>query len=348
MGVERCREMEGEGSVEGIKELALAHDSSHGAGSKDASVSLTENTLSGSSPSSGLETWSDCLDLRLLLSEYGSNTWIISASQLHFNFEAWCLHAKRPSRICYPVKANPSPTILELLAQWGASAECSSLAEISLAGLAGFPRERIVYNSPAQDRHMAWKLLQEGGTVVADSREMLSWLDARAGQAKARQVGRVMVRVNPSVDIRYKKSEEYHSMTEHANKTGKFGIPSEEVVEAITGLSLLRVGGLHAHVGTAMDHVEPFIQLANHFAELAAMVQARCGQVVQVLDLGGGLGIPFTAGQTFPTVSELADAMRPQMLPQFEYWFEPGASLVGTAGGLLGSVTAIKTVRRRQ
>ena len=104
--------------------------------------------------------------------------------------------------------------------QWGVTAECSPLAEISLAGLAGFPRERLVHNSPAQDRHVARKLL---GTYVADSSEMLSWLYAQAGQAKARQVGRVMVRFSLSVDICNTTSEEYHSMTAHANKTGKFG-----------------------------------------------------------------------------------------------------------------------------
>ncbi|MFM7260774.1 MAG: diaminopimelate decarboxylase family protein, partial [bacterium] len=249
------------------------------------------------SPAAALESWSRTLPLRDLLAEHGSNVWIISESQLRANLAAWTRLAGTAARILYPVKANPSPAILEILASAGASAECASPAEILLARLAGFNDDRIAYNSPAADLATAWKLLASGGTVVADSRVFLAALDERAAAAdrigETLPRGRLLVRVNPSIDIRYRKAESWSDLTSHAKKSGKFGIPSEEIVDAVSRLVHLKVDGLHAHVGTQMDHVEPFVLLAAHLAQLARAIAARTGVLPTILDLGGGLGIPF-------------------------------------------------------
>jgi diaminopimelate decarboxylase len=299
-----------------------------------------------------LESWSRELDARALLKTHGSNVWIVSESQLRANLAAWTRIAGSAARILYPVKANPSPAILEILASAGAGAECASPAEILLARLAGFPDARIAYNSPAPDLGTAWRLLSSGGTVIADSREFLEALEQRAASADAAgdpvPHGRLLVRVNPSIDIRYRKSESWSELTSHAKRTGKFGIPSEEVVDAVARLVHLQVDGLHAHVGTQMDHVEPFVQLARHLAELARAISGRTGVLPTVLDLGGGLGIPFSGKDRFPSIEALADALIPALDARFEHWFEPGHALVGDAVALLGAVVAVKSVRGRR
>ena len=312
-------------------------------------VELDACTASIETPSAALESWSRTLPLRDLLAEHGSNVWIISEAQLRANLAAWTRLAGSAARILYPVKANPSPAILEILASAGASAECASPAEILLARLAGFTDDRIAYNSPAADLATAWKLLAAGGTVVADSCEFLAALEEHAAAADAAGQplphGRLLVRVNPSIDIRYRKAESWSELTSHAKKSGKFGIPSEEVVDAVSRLVHLEVDGLHAHVGTQMDHVEPFVLLARHLAQLARAIAARTGVLPTVLDLGGGLGIPFAAKDRFPSIDALGDALLPALDPRFEHWFEPGHALVGDAVALLGSIVAVKSVR---
>lgn len=299
-----------------------------------------------------LERWSEGLDLRALLAEHGSNIWIVSEEQLLANLADWARLAGAPARILYPVKANPSPAILEMLASAGASAECASPAEILLARLAGFSDNRIAYNSPAADLATAWRLLVAGGTVVADSREFLAELDTRAAhhiaEGNALPCGRLLVRVNPSIDIRYRKSEAWSDLTSHAKKSGKFGIPAEEVVHAVSALHVLRVHGLHAHVGTQMDHIEPFVQLASHLSEIADAIADRTGVLPTILDLGGGLGIPFSQSDQFPSINALRTALMSKLDPRFIYLFEPGHALVGNAVALLGSVVAVKNVRRKR
>lgn len=295
-----------------------------------------------------LENWSFGLDLRGLQARFGSNLWVVSAEQLAANLASWSRLAGSPARIAYPVKANPSPAILEILAARGARAECASRAEVDLARLAGFPLARIVYNSPAADPRFAWRLLRDGATVVADSREMLSALDAAAHDAGAEPRGRLFLRVNPGIDVRYRRSESWSELTAHAKRTGKFGVPAEEAVEAVAALATLEVTGLHAHVGTQMDHVEPFVALADHLTEIADTIARRTRHRIDVLDLGGGLGIPFSDSDEFPSIESLAGALRPMLSPRFEHWFEPGHALVGNAVALLATVTGLKEVRGRR
>ncbi|MEZ4273144.1 MAG: hydroxymethylglutaryl-CoA synthase [Myxococcota bacterium] len=103
------------------------------------------------SSDAALATWPDRIDLRSLQTDFGSNFWLVSAAQLNANFEAWTRIAGDASRIAYPVKANPSPAVLEILAAHGARAECAASSELELARLAGFSGERLVYNSPAAE-----------------------------------------------------------------------------------------------------------------------------------------------------------------------------------------------------
>ena len=294
-----------------------------------------------------LEGWSAALDLRALKRDFGSCLWIVSAAQLRANLASWTRLAGRADRVCYPVKANPSPAILELLAAAGTRAECASPAELLLARLAGFPAERLVYGSPAPDIRAAWQLYREGGTVVVDSREMLETLDQLAADGGSAR-GRVLIRVNPSIDIRYRRDESWSELTAHACRTGKFGIASEEVVAAVCALDALRIDGLHAHVGTQMDHAEPFAALAAHLGELAEDIEAATSQCIRVLDLGGGLGIPFTESDRFPSIDALAATLAPQLSRRYEHWFEPGHALVGNAVALLGTITATKSTRGRR
>ena len=305
-----------------------------------------------------LAAWTQSLDLRALLAEFGSNVWIVSAAQLAANLGAWTRIVGDAARVAYPVKANPSPAVLEILAAQGASAECAAPAELALARRAGFPSDRLVYNSPVAELRTAAAVLSGGGAVVADSREFLQELDARGAEPWSEggtnaehwraSGGRILLRVNPELDIRYRKDESWSELTSHAKKTGKFGVPSHEVADAAAALRTIALAGLHAHVGTQMDHAAPFIDLAHHLAVLADEIAARTGSLPSILDLGGGLGIPFTPADRFPSIEALEAALRPELDARFEHWFEPGHALVGNAVALLGAVVATKCVRGKR
>mmetsp|Transcript_9287 Transcript_9287/g.22661 ORF Transcript_9287/g.22661 Transcript_9287/m.22661 type:complete len:757 (-) Transcript_9287:1046-3316(-) len=295
-----------------------------------------------------VETWSQEQNIQELLANFGSNVWVISEGQLEANFRAWLQVAGSADKIWYPVKANPSPVVLEVLQRLGAGVECASPAEIGLARKSLFSNDRIIYHSPSATEEVALSVLRSGGTVIVDSKEFLVDLDSRLGLNKSLCTGRVLLRVNPSINIGHENSTEQTELMAHANSQGKFGIPSEDIVDITRELSNIDIVGLHLHVGTQMDNTNAFGQAANHLKEIANKISKETKHSPRILDLGGGLGIPFSYNdKQYPSIESFGKSLTPVIDKAFEYWFEPGQTLVGNAIGLLGSITSIKSMRGR-
>lgn len=293
----------------------------------------------------GFETWSRRLDLRRIADVHGTPLYIHHLPTLRRNLAAYTELVGDPGRVRYPVKANPSPLLLEPLAELGAGADCASPAEVHQALAAGVPMGRLTYNSPAPDTELAERLLRAGAAVVADSPRALGELAARwTGEAFA---GRLLIRVNPGGLPGYRQASELHRYTDHGAASSQFGVPSEEVVELVTRCPL-PVAGLHAHVGTQMDNLETFTAGVRFLHELVDAVHADGRHRLSVVNLGGGLGIPYLDGQDFPGIGELATALAPLLRPDLQYQVEPGNSLVGDAVALLLRVVEVKSARGRR
>ncbi len=293
----------------------------------------------------GMETWSRALDLRDVAARFGTPLYLVSRGALRRNFERYLRLVDRPDRIRYPVKANPSPAVLETVAALGGGADCASRDEVWAALEAGIPLERISYNSPAPEPELAAWLLGAGATVVADSADALA--DLRERLDGERFAGRLFVRVSPGGLPGYRRAEAIHRYTAHGNDTSQFGIPSETLSRLLAGYPL-PVSGLHMHVGTQMDNVDTFVAALDFLHRLTDALERRTGHRIEALNLGGGLGIPFQDEQQFPAIDALADALRPLLRPELEYQVEPGNSLVGNAVALLASVVAVKPMRGRR
>ena len=157
------------------------------------------------------------------------------------------------------------------------------------------------------------------------------------------------MRVNPRCADGYTNEQTYQHFTSLADPHGKFGIPTEEL-RGLVEKSRLTIHGVHAHVGTQMDHVGAYATIARelHYA-LDALPRSALPQTGQplIVNLGGGLGIPFRQGQDFPRIDDLAGPIASERRPGCQYWMEPGHALVGNAVALLARVVAKKRVRGR-
>ena len=97
--------------------------------------------------------------------------------------------------------------------------------------------------------------------------------------------------------------------------------------------------GLHAHLGSGIFDVAHWKSV---YADLAALAERF--PALQVLDIGGGLGVPHEPGEPALALAELDAALAEvkAMYPRFELWIEPGRYLVAEAGVLLARVTQTK------
>ena len=291
-----------------------------------------------------LETWTGKLNIRDYYINYGSPTWIVSKKQLTQNVEQFARFTESYGNILFPVKTNPSLVLLEVLAKMGVGADCANRQEIDLALFAGIPYERIAYNCPVQEVCLSTNLLKQGAIVVMDDpAAILKVQDRFKGRSFP---GKLWIRVNPGVEIRYEQTNDNQELMSHAATSSKFGIPAEDILPFVKNLKM-PVTGLHVHVGTQMDNLTSFRNSMEAMHELARAMKGVGHEVVH-LDVGGGLGIPFTEEDEFPSLDYWVSEMSEMKEENFRYYVEPGHALCGNAVALLTKVETIKHSRNKR
>jgi len=290
--------------------------------------------------------WHESLNLEYLLEKFGSPQYILSEEQLRSNFSYFKKFTGDSGEVFYPVKANPHLMVLRLLASFGSGADCSSAHEVNLSLLAGIPLRKIIYTSPAPDLDYALKLLNSGANVVIDNEEDLLVIDELL-KGQPDPSGKIFLRINPDFPIFYGEKASYQDLTGHAAESSKFGISAEDIEKVTTKVNL-KISGLHLHVGTQMDHLGPFKKALQHLHLWAEQLK-KLGHPITILNLGGGLGIPFSKEASFPSLSEYVENLSElKKSNEFQYAVEPGHALVGNAVGMISKVLKIKPSRGKK
>jgi diaminopimelate decarboxylase len=158
-------------------------------------------------------------------------------------------------------------------------------------------------------------------------------------------VAPIAVRVNPDVDART------HAKIATGKSDTKFGIPidrAREVYAMAARLPGLRVVGIDVHIGSQLTELAPFEAAYAKVAELTGVLRAD-GHVIDRLDLGGGLGIPYTRSNEAPPLPLDYGAMVRRVLGHLgcEIEIEPGRLISGNAGVLVTQVIYVKQRARR-
>jgi len=241
--------------------------------------------------------------------------------------------------VCYAMKAASNQAILKTLAALGAGMDVVSGGEYARARAAGVPGERIVFSGVGKTRQEMRAAL-EGGVRqfnVESEPEMRALSEVAQGLGA---VAPVTVRVNPDVDART------HAKIATGKSENKFGIPisrAREVYAEAAALPGLEVVGIDVHIGSQLTDLEPFRLAYRKVAELAEVLRAD-GHDIRRLDLGGGLGIPYTKANETPPLPMDYGAMIKAELGHLgcEIEIEPGRLVVGNAGILVARVIYVK------
>jgi diaminopimelate decarboxylase len=103
----------------------------------------------------------------------------------------------------------------------------------------------------------------------------------------------------------------------------------------------VELAGIHAHIGSQVFRSESFAEEARILGRFFAPLG------LEELCVGGGLGVPYVAGESAPTMAEWADAVRVACreagVPAgTRLTAEPGRAVVATAGITLYRVGTVK------
>ncbi len=275
-----------------------------------------------------------------IAADVGTPFYCYSSATLVRHYEVFdqALSALEKRMVCFAVKANSHVGVLATLARAGAGADVVSEGEIRQALVAGIPASRIVFSGVGKKPSEMRFALEAG--IFQFNVESLPELHALSEQAVALGAeASIALRVNPDVN------PETHAKISTGQKESKFGIPMEQALEVYaTAASLpgIRVQGVSVHIGSQLTVLEPF---RNAFLRVRALVEElrAAGHAIEVIDLGGGLGIPYTRGNEPPLpdaygaiVTEVMDGM------DATFVFEPGRMIAGNAGIMVSEVIYVK------
>ena len=238
---------------------------------------------------------------------------------------------KAIDRLLYAMKANANPAVLQTLAAAGVDLECVSVGELDRVRtvLPELPADRILFTpnfAPRTDYETAFG---RGVTVTLDNLFPLQqWPEVFRGR-------KVLLRVDTGVGLGH------HAHVRTAGQEAKFGIPLADLAQAAElckGLAV-RVIGLHAHTGSGIFDRDNWLNTANTLMQAVVKFSE-----LEVLNLGGGLGVPYEDSQAPLNLAEVNAGLQAFKFanPQIKLWLEPGRFLVAHAGVLLARVTQIK------
>lgn len=236
--------------------------------------------------------------------------------------------------VAFAVKANGNIAVLATLAQFGAGADTVSAGEITRALTAGIAPERIIFSGVGKtSEELAFALTADILQINIESPAELRALAELAERLGKRP--KVVIRVNPGIGA----GGNDKITTGHGQ--AKFGVSPHQALslyaEAAAHSALTPVG-LAVHIGSQIQDLTP---LRTAFLTLRQMVESlrAQGHAVDVLDLGGGLGVPYFNEPAPPTPADYAAMVREVMAGlQIKLAFEPGRLIAGNAGVLLTRV----------
>lgn len=226
--------------------------------------------------------------------------------------------------IIYASKACPCTAVLRLLADEGLSVDVASGGELHLALAGGFEGERIyMHGNNKTPDELEYALAAGVGTIVLDSFDEIERMRER--------VARVMLRVTPGIE------PATHSYIRTGQQDSKFGFGLDDVPRAVQACAVagLELRGLHAHIGSQIFDLEAFAKLAEILTAVGEW---------PLLNLGGGLGIAYTAADEPPSIDEYVEALLRAAPDGVTVLCEPGRSLVGNAGITIYTVGTVKRI----
>lgn len=277
------------------------------------------------------ELYCERVPVSRIAKELGTPCYIYSHETLIRHFHAYDSAFKDiPHVIAFAMKANSNLAILRLMAREGSGVDIVSGGELFRAMKAGVPASKIVFAGVGKSPDEIRDALKANILMF----NVESAAEIRAINEVAASVGmkaRIALRINPDVDPKT------HPYISTGMKKSKFGIAADRALEEYkiaSSMSHIDVVGVHAHIGSQLTDVTPFV---DSLRKVVALIDTLKSHDINIryLNIGGGLGITYSDEKP-PLPQDLAHAISPLVKGLgLTLVMEPGRVIVGNAGILV-------------
>src|SRR6056297_981314 len=283
------------------------------------------------------ELWAEDVKVTDLAERYETPLYVYSAATLKRHFQAFDSAFNRPHLCCFSVKSNSNLSILKLLGQFGAGMDIVSGGELHRALTAGIDPHKIVFSGVGKQKHEIQAALM--ADILIFNIESVQELYQLSEQAQfLGKTARISLRINPDID------PQTHPYISTGLEQNKFGIDISQALETyrlaqqLPGIDPI---GIDCHIGSQLTKISPFLDALERLKDLYNQLSEQDIHI-KYLDLGGGLGIPYSE-ETPPHPVELGQALTKSLQGyDLTLILEPGRVISGNAGILVTRVLFFK------
>lgn len=265
--------------------------------------------------------------------QYGTPAYVVDERGLRRQIRRFIdgMAARWPnSEVLFASKSLPCVAMYAIAQSEGLSVDVAGGGELMMALAAGVDPQRIYLHGNAKsDAEIAMAVQSGVKAIIIDNLDDLE----RLGRLVTTSQG-VLVRIIPSI------SADTHASQATGGSDSKFGLTPDQsrlAIERIASSPMLRLEGIHVHVGSQLLEPKPFVEAVKFVGEFGEFA---------TYDIGGGLGVRYVLEETPPSVEEYLDAITEaahRFLPaNAKLLIEPGRSLVARAGMTLYTVNSVK------
>jgi diaminopimelate decarboxylase len=241
--------------------------------------------------------------------------------------------------VIYASKAFPATAAYQVMREEGLSVDVASGGELHVALAAGFDPAHIhLHGNDKTEAELRYAFDAGVGHLILDSFDEIELADSLLDRPQ-----RVLIRVTPGI----KPSTHDYVQTGQLDSKFGFGLAdrlAEQAVERVRESEHLELVGLHAHIGSQIFELEPYVKAIEVIADFCEAVDLR----PEVLNVGGGLGIAYLDSDEPPSIEDYVDVkvkgVRQVFDPAPKILVEPGRSLVGNAGITAYRVGTVKEI----
>ncbi|HSJ18521.1 MAG TPA: diaminopimelate decarboxylase [Solirubrobacterales bacterium] len=238
--------------------------------------------------------------------------------------------------VLYASKAAPITALERVLAEEGLSIDVASGGELHIALRAGFDPARMHLHGNNKTVGELREAFDAGvGHLILDSFDEIERAEALLDRPQD-----VLIRVTPGIE------PSTHGYVQTGQIDSKFGFGlrdglAREAIDRVRASDTLRLVGLHAHIGSQIFELEPYVKAIEALAELAA-------PEIRMLNVGGGLGVAYVSEDEPPSIEDYVDVKVRGIASLFDptprILVEPGRSLVANAGITVYTVGTVKRI----
>lgn len=294
------------------------------------------------------------LDTVELAKEYGTPAYILDEDVIRQNMRTYLTAAEKNFGVgalpLFASKALCCKEIYKIAAEEGLGIDCVSGGELYVAKSASFPAERIYFHGNNKtDRDIKDAMDMGVGRFVVDNMDELYAVNDEAARRGITQ--KILLRITPGID------PHTHRAISTGSVDSKFGNAIEtgqamDIVKTALSLGSVELCGLHCHIGSQIFDIQPFSDAADIMVRFISQIKSECGFVIKELNLGGGLGVPYTESDPridyAQAISDIASVVtgycKDHNIETPLVRLEPGRSIVAAAGITLYTVGSVKQI----